>query len=381
MKGAFDVAIDPHLLKIALVMKAVRYLIVAATFLVFSLNAAEPVKSPVLIIGVDAPLTGNEANVGEESMKGITLALEEFKGKNPVGLKFIYEDNELQNRQTNSAALKLIQFNHVDGLITVWTDAAYIVAPIAEKYQVIHFNTGWDTGPSSNKWTLVCGGDLREFARQSVEIMKHYKVKRLAITGVVESGVINVIKAAQPYFKEAGITVVFDEPYTPGTRDFRTYVLKLRETKPDFAWNLNHAPEDEILFKAEAELGINIPSSGFYFYNSPELYRHVEGAVFPRIAATSDFDRKFEVRFGRKPKLIEAAYCYDMTYIFSDAVNNLYAKLGRMPTRAELLSEMKRPRPLPNLAEGSGKISLPGYVDVPYVLRQIRNGQQVPWSF
>jgi branched-chain amino acid transport system substrate-binding protein len=330
---------------------------------------------------VIAPLTGNNAELGEEMRNGITLALEEQKNKSKIELKTIYEDDQLELRQTNLAALRLMQLEKVNVIISVWTPAANLIATRIESAHVIQFNTGWDTSVTEkSKWTLTHGGDLREYAKMSVECMKIAHTKRLAIAALQHLGNVKVIEAAMPLIKEAGIQVVFDERYVPGERDFRTYVLKIRETKPDFVWMLALPPEDTILLRAQKEMDLLWPATGYFDYTNPEYYKYLEGDIFPQLFPKEAYIQKYTKRFGHAPKLVEAGHCYDMINIISDSANALYKKLGRVPTNEELLVELKRARPLPDLTVGPGAMNPAGYVETQYTLRQIKNGKIIDYA-
>ena len=71
---------------------------------------------------------------------------------------------------------------------------------------------------------------------------------------------------------------------------------------------------------------------------------------------------------------MEAGTAYDIVKMISQAANDLYAKMGRAPTREELLVELKRERPL-ELSVGAGKMNAKGYVESQYTLKQIKNGK------
>ena len=363
---------------IRLCLVALLLLAITGSFL-YGVDAKTPTK-PVLKIGVVLPLTGNNARAGEEMKNGITLALEDLKDKNRVALKVNFEDDQMENRQTNLAALRLMQLDHVDMIVSLWTPAANLIGPRTDAQKVIQFNTGWDTSVVEKyHWTILHGGDLREFARQSVEIMKIRHVKRLAIARVEQLGFQKAFEAAKPLIKEAGIEIVFDEPFPPGTRDFRTYVLKIHETKPDFLWNLSFSPEDEILFRAVSQMGVSWPTTGYFCYTSPELYHYINGSVFPYFFSQDAFNQKYRSHFGQTPQIAEAGTCYDIINITSEAVNNLYSKLERLPTHEELLAELKRPRPLPNLAVGDAVMNAQGYVDSHYRLAEIKEDKIIDY--
>lgn len=340
--------------------------------------AGEEAKKLELKIGVIAPLSGNQGFMGEDVRDGITLALEDL-GKTKVAYKFIYEDDMGINRVTNEAVSRLISLNKVDMIYTLWTPAANIVGIRTEAAKVIQFNTSWDPEPCTKwKWTLVYGASLDEFARKTVDIFKKAGCKRVAIASFVHLGNQKVITAALPLFEKERIKIVFDEQVNPDERDFRVYLLKIRESKPDGIWQLWYAPQDEIFNRQAHILGIRWPVSVGYFDLFPqESLCYLDGNLFPsELWARADFTSKFKSRFGHG-FTTRAAHVYDMTTIVVKTTEEFYASHNRLPTHEELLALLKTPRELPNLMVGPGRMHKNGWIEVPYAIRKVKDGKIV----
>ena len=85
------------------------------------------------IIGVVVPLSGLAVASGQTIKNSIQLALEE--SSNPT-VKFLFEDDQFEPKNTVTAVRKLIEIDHVDGLIVWGTPTALAVNGIAEKAKV-----------------------------------------------------------------------------------------------------------------------------------------------------------------------------------------------------------------------------------------------------
>jgi|GEM_PF-574994 branched-chain amino acid transport system substrate-binding protein len=339
---------------------------------------------PIFKIGVIAPLTGDNAMLGEDMKNGPALAVEELKGKLPFDIQLVFEDDQLQNQQTLLAAHKLIDWDHVDMLFTIWTPSANLLGPLTDKAHVIDFNTSWDAEPVSKyNWTLMHGPTYQDYADKVVEIIKSSHAKRVAIASNIELGNNKGIAYAEPLIRKLGAKIVFDEKHNSDDVDLRDYFLKLRETKPDFIWHHNNPPGDLIFFRAWNQLGDPMPSTGYldFMRKGYEDYRKLyEGTVFASaLYNTPAFSEKYTKRFGH-PSYVRAAFFYDMVNITASAVDTLYKKLGRMPTHEELIVELKKPKELSNLAVGPGRMTPSGWVETHHVLRQIKNGKVVDYK-
>ena len=131
-----------------------------------------------------------------------------------------------------------------------------------------------------------------------------------------------------------------------------------------------------IFFKAWSQLGGRVASIGYFDFMRPEYSEYkslFDGDVFgSSLYTTPAFSDKYTKRFGHQ-SYVRAGHFYDMTNITIEAAATLYAKLGHMPTHEELLAEMKRPKELPNLVVGSGRMTASGWVESHYVLRQVKD--------
>jgi branched-chain amino acid transport system substrate-binding protein len=365
----------------------ILFAVVVVTILVVNVKREEETMTsksgkPVLKLGAVLPLTGDNANVGEDVRDGAILAIEEMKGTLPFDVRFIYEDDQMIASQTNSAALKLLQVDHVDTLFSIWSPPSNIISPHTDRLKTpLICAASWDVDPLKKfHWTLINGSGTDPFAKECVKIMQRHGAKRLAIAAMVQTGNQKILRDMQPYLKQAGIEVVFDEQFPPGTRDFRTYVLKIREAKPDFLLCLSFPPEDEIFWRAYKILGDPIATTGYYDYIGADVRKFVEGAVFPAVRPPEKFNQKFQARFNRPPSVVDAGSMYDMVKMELQTVDGLYHKLGRMPTHEELLTALKIPRKLENLSFGSEIVHPDGWIECELSLLQIKEGKIIDYQ-
>ena len=85
-------------------------------------------------IGVIIPLTGPVAEVGQSIKNGITLAAKKHDSRSRV--RFIFEDDQFQAKNSLGAAWKLINIDRVNGLIVFGGSTSNAVANVAEKRKV-----------------------------------------------------------------------------------------------------------------------------------------------------------------------------------------------------------------------------------------------------
>jgi branched-chain amino acid transport system substrate-binding protein len=357
-------------------MHRISSLLITLLLTFFCLADAE---RPILKIGIIAPMSGDASFIGEDVRNGATLALEDI-GDTGVKYDLIYEDNQNVNRLSNEAAQKLIHIDKADIIYSLWTNGAEIVGPLAERSHIIQFNTGWEPEAARKyHWTLVYGASYEDFAAKSVALFKQAGCKRVAIAEMLHVDVIKVVDAALPLFKKEGIQIVFNEPVTPDLRDFRTWILKIRSANPDGLWEPYwDPPQDAIFHRQMRELQYRpVFMTGYYDFFSPDLVRNVDNSYYPsELWAKDAFTKHFKERFGH-PFLSRAAHIYDMTTIVIKTTEGFYSAHHRLPSHEELLALLKTPRELSDLMVGPGRMHSDGWIEVPFAIREIKNGKIV----
>ena len=94
-------------------------------------------------VGVILPLSGSLAFAGNEVRDSIELAASELSSST-TRFSFKFEDNGAGATATAAAANKFINVDHVDAVISLWPEAANVVAPISERKGVLHYTIAWD---------------------------------------------------------------------------------------------------------------------------------------------------------------------------------------------------------------------------------------------
>ena len=100
-------------------------------------------EKPVVKIGVTLPLTGAIARIGQQAKKAMELRLSEVSRDSKFEYKAIFEDDQLQSSKEFTNAHKLINFNHVDVIISGFSGSAAAIANLAKEKQIVEWNFQW----------------------------------------------------------------------------------------------------------------------------------------------------------------------------------------------------------------------------------------------
>lgn len=121
--------------------------IILGLLLLLSLNACDnkqentPGEKAIIKIGASFPLTGNMAGVGNAGYKALQASINDAN-KNPdnkFNYELIVENDQMDPKQISSIASKLFYVDKVDAIVSYFSVAGRIVAPLAAKNKVLNF--------------------------------------------------------------------------------------------------------------------------------------------------------------------------------------------------------------------------------------------------
>ena len=319
----------PHALRSAFAFLLASALALAAA------RAEETIR-----IGEYASLTGKEASLGQSSHRGTLLAIETINAAGGVlgrKLELITEDTQSKAGESGTVVRKLITRDKVVAILgEVASSRSLEGAPIAQRAKV-PMVTPASTNPKVTEVGdyifRVCfidpfqGPVMAKFALQSL------KAKRIGLMVSVSSAYsVGLAK----YFKEAyvagGGTVVLEQKYQEGDRDFKAQLTALRAAGVDAIFNPGYYNEGALMVKQARDLGITVPMFGADSWEAQALIdlggRAIEGAYLcshyspndpsPRVR---EFVAAYKQRWGEDASPdSNASLGYDSALVLADAI-------------------------------------------------------------
>jgi branched-chain amino acid transport system substrate-binding protein len=261
----------------------------------------------IIKIGVIAPLTGNQAFVGEGLKNSIILAQEDLSKRKELGekIKFeyqvIFEDCQFDQKLAVSAAQKLINTDKVDVILDAYAPIGNAVSPITEKNGVVHISVAFDPKIANGQYNFLLFMTPRTVSKVFLEELQKRNIKNIAIVRINNEGIHSVFQAIQDMEKDYGVTVVSDEMFQPGEKDFRSIIAKTVVTKPDIYVLLTISPELEILTRQFNEYGIKNLTTALYFdiAQDKSLFKNLWFSGYAPLEDSS-FEERYKERFGRE---------------------------------------------------------------------------------
>jgi ABC-type branched-subunit amino acid transport system substrate-binding protein len=222
-------------------------LILILVVVVMAMFINDDKQSKELNFGLITGLSGDYAVVGESFVKGVTLAQEEWNIKNPnQQIKVITENDEFDAKKGLSAYNKLININHVDGLINmttltmdvIYSDVVKTGLPVAQ---------GFEQGIDAKNDNIIqlWPGNVPAEAKLG-EYVKNQGYKNVAV----------FVDNSSSFFTQAlnGFKKGYDLPLTEykvssDVATLRSSALKMVENNPDAVFFLVQPDKGAILLK------------------------------------------------------------------------------------------------------------------------------------
>lgn len=301
------------------------------------LASTQVVAQDEIKIGEFESLTGGNASYGISSHNGALLALEEINnGGGVLGkkIKLITEDDRSLPGEPATIIRKLISRDNVVAILGEFASSrALEAAPIAQEMKIPMLSPG----ATNEKVTEVgdyifrnCfidpfqGTVMAKFA-----LSKGYKNVAI-LTDEKQDYSKGLADSFRKYFTANGGTVIKEQSYSSGDRDFKAQLTSLRSTKPDAIFLPGYYTEVSLIAKQARQLGIKAPFLGGDGWIGNSLLEvakgSLDGSFFSghwsaenKDPALQSFVAAYKAKYGTSPDDI-AALGYDGLKILADAI-------------------------------------------------------------
>jgi branched-chain amino acid transport system substrate-binding protein len=289
-------------------------------------------------IGEFASLTGKEATYGQTAHKGTVLAIEEANAAGGVlgrQLELLTEDDQSKAGEAATVVKKLISRDKVVAMLGEITSGRTLeAAPICQNAHIPLISPGATAPEVTTKGNYifrVCfidpfqGTVMAKFASNSL------KLGRVAILSSVSSAQsVGLAKFFRERFTENGGTVVLEQKYGEGDKDFRAQLTAIRAAGVDGIYIPGYYAEAALIAKQARDLGLTVPLMGVDGWESSELIAiggpAVEGAYLSTHYSAENqsstvvaFNERYRKRWGEGSNAL-SALGYDSALVLLDAI-------------------------------------------------------------
>jgi branched-chain amino acid transport system substrate-binding protein len=333
--------------------------ILAASFLL-NVSATAWAQKGAIKIAIQAPLSGEQAALGEHVKLGAQLAVEEaVKSFKALGFNLVFVPYDDQAKPEVGVANARNIVADPDVLVLVGHFNSGVALPASEVYKdamlvmISPANTATeitDRGyPNVNR---VCGRDDVQgpvgarFGAQDLKLKSVYIIQDKTLYG---QGVADNFRSEA---NKLGMKVLAYEG-TEERANFSPMIIPMKAKKPDLVYFGGIYHQGGLLLKQMREKGVNAKFMGPDGLDSSEMVKiagpSVTGSYYTTVAGPPDaypetaaFAKKYKQRFGKEVESF-AMYGYDAALVGIKAMEQtLQTNGGKKPSRAEVSAAVRK---------------------------------------
>jgi branched-chain amino acid transport system substrate-binding protein len=159
------------------------------------------------------------------------------------------------------------------------------------------------------------------------------------LTDVKQDYSVGLTQFFKEYFSKNGGTIVGEQTYGSGDKDFKAQLTAIKGFGPDAIFASGYYNETGLIARQSHELGLTVPLLGGDGWDSPSLVevagKAIEGSFFSNHFSNEDtspkiqeFVKKFKAKTGTIPDAM-AALGYDSAMLLADAIKRAGTTEGK----------------------------------------------------
>ena len=279
-------------------------------------------------IGVIASLTGPMSIYGLHMKRGAELALENLPHETREKINLIFEDDQSSTKESLSAYNKLRSQNQVKAVLSFGSASGNVLGPVAELDKIIEIAVGAsDKNITKDKQYVFTHWVCPETeAKRMVQEVNNRKYQKLGIIKEEHDGLNALRQNFVDELEKANLksTLSIDQSFLPGTTDFKTAILQLKNEKVD-GTALFLFPNSVAIFAKQARsLGYNADLFGPDTFEDKSLIKASNNALVGSWLINGDigsekFTEEFSNKFNETPGPT-ACNAYDAIMLISNGV-------------------------------------------------------------
>jgi branched-chain amino acid transport system substrate-binding protein len=220
-------------------------------------------------IAVAGPMTGSTAAIGAQMKAGVTAAVDALNASGAfpgAKVKLVVADDACDPKQAVAVANRLVS-DDVKLVVGHYCSSSSI--PASDVYAeagVIQISPG-STNPQLTERGLktvfrVCGRDDQQGVIGADYILRHYKGKKIAVLddkSTAGKGIADVVAAR---FSAGGVKDFMRASYTPGEKDYRALISRLKNERIEIAYIGGYYTEIGLIVRQAAEASAKLTIMG-----------------------------------------------------------------------------------------------------------------------
>ncbi|MCK9283950.1 MAG: branched-chain amino acid ABC transporter substrate-binding protein [Rhodocyclaceae bacterium] len=329
----------------------------SAVFMLAACGKKEGAGGDSVKIGMAAPLTGPQSDIGLDIQRGTQLGVEDLNaqgieiGGKKLTFELLSEDDEANPSKATTVAQKLVD-SKIVAVVGHFNSGASIPASKVYADAGIPQISPGSTNPRYTQQGYattfrVVANDNQQgpaMARFLIDTLKGKKVAIIDDSTAYGQGLASTFEAT---VRAAGVEVVGHEHTTDKDTDFAAILTNLKGKQPEYLFFGGIYSQAGPMAKQMKALGLDVPLLGGDGIQTPKFvevagaaaegtYASIPGLPKDKMPGGQAFLAKFQARFG-KPVELFAPMGYDAVFVLADAM-----KRAGSTEPAKVLAELKK---------------------------------------
>ena len=329
-------------------------LVISILFALWFIGCGESKPSNIVKIGLVGPITGDQADIGQDMNNGAIMAVDECNEKGGVlgkKLELVSMDDRHDPKEAVAAAQRLVADPAIVGVIGHLNSGCSIPAS-----KVYHENKILQVTPCSTNPDLtlqgfpevfrICVTDAIQGQFGADMAVKKFGKKRVAILHDKSQYGQGLAEQFRNTAEKDGGNILIFEGVTQGDKDFTAILTKVKGLNPEVIYFGGMYPEGSLITKQSHDLGLKAIIMGGDGLNSSQFITNAgpasEGAYMTFLAPpwdqteqAKDFVKKYTQKFKRDVGPY-APFSYDAGNCLIEAI-----KRANSTDRQAVLKEFK----------------------------------------
>ncbi len=290
----------------------------------------------VIKIGAVLPITGNSAEIGDYTLKGLQQAIDE---KNEMGgllskkIELVVEDSKAEPKEGINAINKLLKFDDPIFVYSIISGVTMAIRPITEKNDkiligavgAVDFLDGCKLCIRNFVDPIYLGSKISLFLSDSL------KAKRIGIFYANTEYGRTVGESVAASSIEKNIEIGFKEPYEDSFFDYKNIVLKYKNSNVDYIYVAGVGRSLGLMIKEIRAQNLNAKIIGDEMIPYPDVINSagdaIKGVYYLDFVfdvdlkddKVNDYTQKFFNKFNSKPNNL-SVITYEMLMLYFSAV-------------------------------------------------------------
>ena len=302
-------------------------------------SATTDIKAPKF--GFIGPLSGEASQYGTAVKNAMKMAISDYNKKHGTKITGVYYDDKADPTTAVNDYNKLYNDDKVTAVLSpVTTGSALSVASAASKNNTPILSPS----ASGDKFTMngktayknvfrICTNDSYAGTYLAKQSKTKYSFKNVAVLYNKESDYSTGVAAAyKAEAKKQGVNVSFYEAYNANTKDFSTFISKIKQANPDAVFLPDYYESVVSITKQLRDSGVKAPIFGADGWDGVLGVKGVNTADFENCFFTSgynkdatsgptyEFVKEYEKEYGTTPSMF-AGMAYDTVTVMMKAIN------------------------------------------------------------